>query len=179
VKVQLFEINASRVSGVDQLFDLLGFVAIRLRKFAPHTGREIRQPVRMVRARVIVRAIEYRFDEMGDAFSSSATARTLVSAKMSFDSHSIIQCAHLRSKKMSTSSKRTAAYRNMKVLLCCCKRRTADMCNSGSAPSKRGQKIWQDTCEIRLAHHLVGFTSVHLPALGESTCERDCQPAGT
>lgn len=73
--MQLFEINASGVSGVDKFFDLLGLIAIRLREFAPHAGSEIRQPVRVVSTSVIVRTIKDWFDEMGDAFSSSGKAK--------------------------------------------------------------------------------------------------------
>jgi hypothetical protein len=75
VKVQLFEVNASRISGVDKLLDLLWFIAIWLREFPPHTGREIRQPVRVVSTSVIVGAIKYRFDETSDAFSSSEASK--------------------------------------------------------------------------------------------------------
>ena len=84
VKVQLLEINSSGVSSVNKLFDLFRFVAIWLCEFTPHAGREIRQPVRVIGARVILRAIKYRFDEMGDAFSSSVTAKASVSAIQEF-----------------------------------------------------------------------------------------------
>ena len=88
VKMQLFKINATGVSGVDELFDLLGLIAIRPREFAPHAGSEIRQPVRVVGTGVIVRTIKDRFDEMGDALSSSRTAKPKESVNNLFNPQS-------------------------------------------------------------------------------------------